>query len=80
MRKMNDSGWIWRVVKGMMVSGLICVMLGSVGCGSLPWPKKKDNIYSPKPKFHQMDKKAQKSKTKPSSSLGGFLDSDRVDW
>jgi len=77
---MSNSGWIRRTVKGLIISGLICMMLNSTGCGSLPWMRKKDNIYSPKPRHQQLNKKAQKSNTKTSDTLDGFMSSERVSW
>jgi len=77
---MNNSGRIRRIVKGLVISGLICVVLGSTGCGSLPWSKKKNNIYSPKPAHQLLNKKPQKSKTQPSDTLDGFMSSPRVSW
>ena len=80
MSKMNNSGWIRWAVKGMMISGLICVIASSNGCSSLPWTKKKDNIYSPKPAYQRMDKDAKENKGELSRSVGGFLSSDRPMW
>ncbi|MCL2304725.1 MAG: hypothetical protein FWC43_05220 [Planctomycetaceae bacterium] len=64
----------------MMISGLICMLLGTTGCNSLPWTKKKDNIYSPKPAHQRLNKNTKKANSRPSNTVDGFLSSERVSW
>ena len=62
-----------------MVGGLLFAMIFTVGCGSLPWSKKKDNIYSPKPAY-QKDKKSKKNKPKLAETVDDFMGLERSTW
>ena len=77
---MSDFKQIRQAVKATVISGLICAIFSAIGCGSLPWSKKKDNIYSPKPAYQRLDKKAKKSQGKLSESVPDFLSSERPSW
>lgn len=63
---------------------LLCLLLlGTIfpcGCSSVPWAKKKDEIYSPKPSYVKKVKKSTKSRGKEEKieTTGEFLALERV--